>query len=288
MDAYIFGDWEQHTKGFGSRMMNRMGYRRGEGLGKEKQGISRPVPIRVLPERCALDHLKADGDAGRSRKQNTANKSKKSKPGEQASNRRTSGGGVFNFLNTTMNTSMNKGKATAAAGGVDGGGPSARSSLLAGRRIRPVLDAVSSSFSSSSSAVGGAVAAGTHPLRKSGVFADKKKSGGGSAVAFASAMSQSELRSHLVGAREAEVTLAAKIDRLQETIARNSERDPRTAAQARQKLDEVRMQVKEVRASRDRAETTLQNRDLGGGSGGGGGGGKGSKSSRKKGGMFSF
>ena len=36
-DAYVFGDWEQHTKGFGSRMMNRMGYRRGEGLGKEKQ-----------------------------------------------------------------------------------------------------------------------------------------------------------------------------------------------------------------------------------------------------------
>lgn len=33
----LFGDWEQHTKAFGSRMMNRMGYRRGEGLGKEKQ-----------------------------------------------------------------------------------------------------------------------------------------------------------------------------------------------------------------------------------------------------------
>lgn len=37
VDAYVFGDWEQHTKGFGSRMMNRMGYRRGEGLGREKQ-----------------------------------------------------------------------------------------------------------------------------------------------------------------------------------------------------------------------------------------------------------
>ena len=36
-DAYIVGDWEQHTKGFGSRMMSRMGYRRGEGLGREKQ-----------------------------------------------------------------------------------------------------------------------------------------------------------------------------------------------------------------------------------------------------------
>lgn len=36
-DVYVFGDWEQHTKGFGSRMMSRMGYRRGEGLGREKQ-----------------------------------------------------------------------------------------------------------------------------------------------------------------------------------------------------------------------------------------------------------
>lgn len=36
-DAYVFGDWEQHTKGFGSRMMSKMGYRRGEGLGKDKQ-----------------------------------------------------------------------------------------------------------------------------------------------------------------------------------------------------------------------------------------------------------
>lgn len=36
-DAYVFGDWEMHTKGFGSRMMSRMGYRRGEGLGSEKQ-----------------------------------------------------------------------------------------------------------------------------------------------------------------------------------------------------------------------------------------------------------
>lgn len=35
--VYVFGDWEQHTKGFGSRMLSRMGYRRGEGLGKEKQ-----------------------------------------------------------------------------------------------------------------------------------------------------------------------------------------------------------------------------------------------------------
>ncbi|CAM9670419.1 unnamed protein product [Scytosiphon promiscuus] len=268
-------------------MMNRMGYRRGEGLGKEKQGISRPVPIRILPERCGLDHLRADGDAGGSQKRNPNKGSKKSKPGEGSSNRRPSGGGgggVFNFLNTTMHTSMNKGKAAAAAaaaaaGGGGSAGSSARSSLIAGGRIRPVVGVTSSSPSASSAAAGAAA----HPLRKSGVFPDRKKGGGGGAAAFASAMSQAELRSHLVGAREAEVTLAAKIDRLQETIARNSERDPRTAGQAKQKLEEVRLQMREVKASKGRAEAVLQNRGLGGG--GGGGGGKGSK---KKGGMFSF
>lgn len=37
--VYVFGEWERHTKGFGSRMMSRMGYRRGEGLGRGKQVI---------------------------------------------------------------------------------------------------------------------------------------------------------------------------------------------------------------------------------------------------------
>lgn len=52
-DAYMFGDWEQHTKGFGSRMMNRMGYRRGEGLGKEKQVRSAGRPHETHRVSCA-------------------------------------------------------------------------------------------------------------------------------------------------------------------------------------------------------------------------------------------
>ncbi|CAM9853425.1 unnamed protein product [Pylaiella littoralis] len=296
LDAYVFGGWEQHTKGFGSRMMNRMGYRRGEGLGKEKQGISRPVPIRVLPERRALDHLRVDDGDGTRREGSSTGGSKrktKKKPkpggGRGSSNQGQGGGGMFNFLNKTMHTSMNKGKAAAAvaaaaAGGGGGGGDSRGRLLLAGQRVRPTLRAASysSSFPSGVSA--------SNPPTKSVTAAlseTKKGEGGGgraAAAATASDMSQSELRSHLVGAREAEASLAAKVGRLQETIARNTERDPRTAAQARQKLEEVRLQAKEVRASRDRAERVLGNRGLDGRSGSG----KGGKKGRGKGSLFSF
>ncbi|CAM9187485.1 unnamed protein product, partial [Ectocarpus sp. 4 AP-2014] len=300
LDAYMFGDWEQHTKGFGSRMMNRMGYRRGEGLGKEKQGISRPVPIRVLPERRTLDHLRVDDVGGGKTARSVGgdgkkkNKKKKdnnnNKPGGSSGGG--GGGGMFNFLNKTMHASMRKRKA-------EDGGAAAAASPLAGRRIRPLFDAGGTSYSSASSSTSiptatTATGAGTaHPLRKSGVFSDNKRdsrgAGAGGAAAAAS-MSQAELRSHLVGAREAEATLAAKIGRLKETISRNEARsielDPRTAAQARQKLQQVCQQAKEVRDSRGRAERALENRPkrVWGGGGGKGGGRKGGG----KAGLFSF
>lgn len=88
-------------------------------------------------------------------------------------------------------------------------------------------------------------------------------------------MTKSELRSHVVGAREAEAALAAKVSRLGETIERNAERDPRTAAQAKLKLEEVKAQAAEVRASRVRAERVLGDKGDRGRQGG-------------KGGLFSF
>lgn len=43
------GDWEKHTKGIGSRLMEKMGYVPGRGLGKEGEGRLEPVQAMVFP-----------------------------------------------------------------------------------------------------------------------------------------------------------------------------------------------------------------------------------------------
>ncbi|CAM9704677.1 unnamed protein product, partial [Laminaria digitata] len=282
-DAYIVGDWEQHTKGFGSRMMSRMGYRRGEGLGKEKQGIARPVPIRVLPERRALDHLRVDDGPGPRKTSSGNNRNqKKSKPGFSSSSPNDGGGepqkAMFDFVNVTIHASV-KGKAPDAGRSRPASGLPGRSAHRAGRR--PIFDGAPSSCMSSSSVSSGSTpggGGGGGGVAGSGDGAGVTAGAGAGAGASgkrAGDMSRSELRSHVVGAREAELALATKVERLKETIERNSERDPRTAAQARRKLEEVHAQAKEIRASRDRAERVLGNK---GDKGKGGG----------KGGLFSF
>ncbi|KAH1013112.1 zinc finger CCCH-type with G patch domain-containing protein isoform X1 [Dendroctonus ponderosae] len=49
------GDWEKYTKGIGSRLMQKMGYIVGTGLGKEAEGIVNPVSIVILPQGKSLD-----------------------------------------------------------------------------------------------------------------------------------------------------------------------------------------------------------------------------------------
>ena len=49
-----FGRFEQHTTGFGSRMLAKMGFQEGEGLGKEKQGMAAPLEARRRPKNLGL------------------------------------------------------------------------------------------------------------------------------------------------------------------------------------------------------------------------------------------
>lgn len=49
-----FGSFEVHTKGFGSKMMAKMGYVEGEGLGKEGKGIASPIEAIQRPKSLGL------------------------------------------------------------------------------------------------------------------------------------------------------------------------------------------------------------------------------------------
>lgn len=48
------GNWEQHTRGIGAKLLLQMGYEPGKGLGKELQGIAQPVQAAVRKGRGAI------------------------------------------------------------------------------------------------------------------------------------------------------------------------------------------------------------------------------------------
>ncbi|CAL8369623.1 unnamed protein product [Lota lota] len=50
-----FGGWEAHTRGIGSRLMLKMGYEYGKGLGKQQEGRVEPVMAVLLPKGASLD-----------------------------------------------------------------------------------------------------------------------------------------------------------------------------------------------------------------------------------------
>lgn len=49
-----FGSFEVHTKGFGSKMMAKMGYVEGEGLGKDGKGMASPIEVIQRPKSLGL------------------------------------------------------------------------------------------------------------------------------------------------------------------------------------------------------------------------------------------
>ncbi|KAF3696568.1 Zinc finger CCCH-type with G patch domain-containing protein [Channa argus] len=51
-----FGGWEAHTRGIGSKLMLKMGYEYGKGLGKMQEGRVEPIMAVVLPKHKSLDH----------------------------------------------------------------------------------------------------------------------------------------------------------------------------------------------------------------------------------------
>ena len=49
------GSWERYTKGFGSKMLEKMGYQEGQGLGPQGTGIIEPIKVQQKQDRVCLD-----------------------------------------------------------------------------------------------------------------------------------------------------------------------------------------------------------------------------------------
>lgn len=103
------GDWEKHTKGIGSRIMLKMGYVVGAGLGCRGEGIVVPIGAQALPQGRSLDYCmqlreKANGDADLFSVEKKLMREKRiqEKRDAQQSARRKGRKDVFSFINSDI------------------------------------------------------------------------------------------------------------------------------------------------------------------------------------------
>ncbi|XP_059188287.1 zinc finger CCCH-type with G patch domain-containing protein [Centropristis striata] len=95
-----FGGWEAHTRGIGSKLMLKMGYEYGKGLGKLQEGRIEPVLAVVLPKGKSLDEC-AELTQRRTHSKAAKDGSQPRRPKRRRKPRAATGGrhNVFDFLN---------------------------------------------------------------------------------------------------------------------------------------------------------------------------------------------
>ncbi|XP_018574144.1 zinc finger CCCH-type with G patch domain-containing protein [Anoplophora glabripennis] len=107
--AQVLGDWERYTKGMGSKLMQKMGYIVGTGLGKKSEGRIEPVTAMILPQGKSLDHcMKLREQAGNDKDLFSVERKLKRLQRKQemqckkAYERQSKEVDVFNFINKTL------------------------------------------------------------------------------------------------------------------------------------------------------------------------------------------
>lgn len=95
-----FGGWEAHTRGIGSKLMLKMGYEYGKGLGKMQEGRVEPVMAVVLPKGKSLDEC-AELTQRRTQRKADKDGTQTGRPKRRRKPRVTTRGShtVFDFLN---------------------------------------------------------------------------------------------------------------------------------------------------------------------------------------------
>nr|XP_019944723.1 PREDICTED: zinc finger CCCH-type with G patch domain-containing protein [Paralichthys olivaceus] len=95
-----FGGWEAHTRGIGSKLMLKMGYEYGKGLGKMQEGRVEPVTAVILPKGNSLDQCAALTQK-HTQSKTTKDGTPTGRPKRRRKPRAATGGrhNVFDFLN---------------------------------------------------------------------------------------------------------------------------------------------------------------------------------------------
>lgn len=75
--AKDFAKFEKHTKGIGSKLLSKMGYVPGQGLGADGSGIVEPIDVRQRPQKMGLGHGGFDERTDSARKEQEAKKTQK-------------------------------------------------------------------------------------------------------------------------------------------------------------------------------------------------------------------